>query len=233
MMENRDNDRLLAHYAAGYYDKVYAGFSDDGVARRWALGCLAVMGLAKKDYTRALEFGAGLGQTLATVSAVEKWAVDINLQSRIACESKGFKWCDSLDSVPDLAFDLIISRHSLEHVPSPYDTLQALRRKITPEGRMFLVVPLEDAGIPDDLSDYDEHCHLFSWTPLTLKNLLLATGWKIDLLKIHNGMLFHRSLSLLGAGTAVFLAFRTLATRFGPLRSAEIVAACSSKDGHA
>ncbi|MCQ8130906.1 class I SAM-dependent methyltransferase [Methylomonas rivi] len=223
---DKPNNSLKAHYDASYYGNVYAGFDNDAFARRWALGSLATMGVENREYAAVLEFGAGLGQNLALIQAREKWAVDIAPESRTACEAKGFKWTDSLEAVPDGIADIIIARHSLEHVASPYETLRALRRKLGPAGKILLAVPVEAGGIPKSLTEYDEHCHLFSWTPTTLKNLLIATGWEIETLKLHNGLLFIRSLLLLNISTTVFLAFRTLTTRFCPLKSAEIIAVC-------
>lgn len=225
-MVKKPSNSLFAQYDASYYDNVYTGFDNDEFAHCWAIGSLATMGLENKKYRFALEFGVGLGQNLAVIQAEEKWGVDISPQSKLFCESKGFKWTDSLESIPNEMADIVISRHSLEHVSSPYETLSALRRKIRADGKMFLVVPVETVGIPKSLTAFDEHCHLFSWTPMTLKNLLIATGWKIETMTLHNGLLFIRSLYLLKINTAVFLAFRALVTRFGPLKSAEIIAVC-------
>lgn len=223
---DKPNDSLKAHYDSSYYGNVYAGFENDAFARRWALGSLTTMGLEDREYGTVLEFGAGLGQNLALIQAREKWAVDIAPESRTACEAKGFKWTDSLETVPDGIAEIVIARHSLEHVAAPYETLRTIRRKLGPAGKLLLVVPLESDSIPKSLTEYDEHCHLFSWTPTTLKNLLIATDWEIETLKLHNGLLFIRSLVLLNSSTTLFLAFRTLATRFCPLKSAEIIAVC-------
>ncbi|AEG02011.1 class I SAM-dependent methyltransferase [Methylomonas methanica] len=229
-MAKKSNNSLIARYDASYYDKVYSDFDNDEYARCWAIGSLATMGLENKKYSAVLEFGAGLGQNLSQIQAEEKWAVDINPQSKLVCEAKGFKWTDSLESVPNGMADIVIARHSLEHVSSPYETLLALRQKLKPEGKMFLVVPVETGGIPKSLTDYDEHCHLFSWTPMTMKNLLIVTGWQIETMTLHNGLLFIRSLFLLKISTAIFLDFRNLITHFGPLKSAEIIAVCVPGD---
>lgn len=225
-----ENKSLTTHYNAAYYDVVYANFGNQEFSRCWALGSLATMGLENTGYASVLEFGAGLGQNLALIRADKKWAVDINPQSKVACESRGFTWVDSLDQVPDGAFDIAIARHSLEHVTSPYVTLMALRRKLKAQGKLFLVVPLETNALPDTLNEYDEHCHLFSWTPMTLKNLLVSTGWKTESLKTHNGLLLVRSLPLLNISVRAFIVFRNLLSRFAPQKSAEIIAVCTPAD---
>lgn len=225
-MEHNDKG-LTAHYDAAYYDNVYAGFGDEEFSRRWARGSLAAMGLGNTEFASVLEFGAGLGQNLAVIQAENKWAVDINPQSKIACESKGFHWTDSLEQTPDGAFDIVLAHHSLEHVTSPYHTLQTLRRKATSRGKLFLAVPLETNELPEAVHKYDEHRHLFSWTPMTLKNLLISTGWKIETLKIHNGLLLVRSLSLLDVSPRAFTSVRNLLSRFAPLKSAEVIAICT------
>jgi SAM-dependent methyltransferase len=172
-----------------------------------------------------LEFGAGLGQNLSILRAETKWAVDLGEHSRKACLSKGIPWSSVLDDVPDNHFDVVISRHSLEHVDDPLRVLRALHSKLKEDGQFFLIVPYETMEIPRLLSEFDEHTHLFSWSPNTIKNLVLKAGWRIKRVKINNGVLFRRSLSLLRLGHAPFLSFRLLMDRL-PLRSAEIGLQC-------
>ena len=225
----RHADQGAPHYDASYYQRVYAGFDDVSFSRRWAAGCLAVMGVPDREYGAVLEFGAGLGQNLAMIRAVEKWAVDVSPQSRLVCESLGFVWRDGLAAVPDDAFDLILAHHSLEHVDSPHEVLSGLRRKLRRGGELFVVVPIETGELPSTLAEFDSHRHLFAWTPLTLKNLLLATGWRIRRLDVHSGRWFVRSLPLLGAGATTFAGVRKLVTRLLPMRSGEIIAVCAPR----
>jgi len=213
----------MSHYDKAYYDEVYAGFEDQNFSTKWALGCAIVGGYADKRYESALEYGAGLGQNLEVLSARRKWAVDINETSRLACQKKNIEWCSSLDMVPDASFDMILARHSLEHVPDPLDVLRRLRSKATRSAELFLIVPFETSVRVSSLSRFDEHRHLFSWSPETLKNLLLECGWLPHRIHVHNGVLLPRMTSWLPRFRKAFVVGRTVLNLL-PWKSAEILA---------
>lgn len=226
-MKSADIQKLDPAYSKDYYDTVYSGFDDFEFAVKWARACRIITGVEDVTYDRVLEFGAGLGQNLAVIDATEKWAIDVSSSSCEACRSNGIHWTNNIHDVPDGYFDLVLSRHSLEHVSSPSEVLGQLRRKITPSGRFFLTVPLEDDAIPDDIEALDEHSHLFSWTPMTIKNLLLTTGWKVDSIQVHSGRWFRKTLPLTALGSTGYRFFRKTVTCLLPKKSAEIIVSCT------
>jgi Methyltransferase domain len=213
----------MTHYSESYYENVYAGFDNEEFALRWAVGCALVAGYAKNQFENALEFGAGLGQNLAVIHANKKWVVDISDVSQRACEARGFNWRNKLDHVPDQAFDMILSRHSLEHTPDPFSTLQKLRRKAAENANFYLIVPLERSLAVSSLRQFDDHKHLFAWSPEALKNLLLETGWTPTTLAIHNDRLMRRMVALLPRYERAFLLGRRCINALLPKQSAEII----------
>jgi hypothetical protein len=213
----------LMHYGKNYYQKVYAGFENEEFAKKWALGCALVAGYTGQHFNAVLEFGAGFGQNLQIIDAAKKWAVDISLPSRRACEAKGFEWRDSLDAVPDRSFDLILSRHSLEHVTNPFEILSKLRSKAAPAATLYVTVPLDRSVAISSLDDFDEHKHLFAWSPESLKNLLLETGWMPQAISIHEGRLFRKMLPLLPRFKQCFYYGRRWISAVAPEKSAEII----------
>jgi SAM-dependent methyltransferase len=217
---------MAIHYDQKYYEGVYAGFQDQDFARRWALGCAIVGEYDRHDWRNALEFGAGLGQNLEILNASNsKWAVDVSDQSRDSCRSKGFEWRSTLDEVPDGAFEFILSRHSLEHVPDPYTVLKKLKAKAKENCELVLVVPLDHETAVTDLHKFDEHRHLFSWSPETLKNLLMETGWWVKSIDLHSGRWFRRMTNtMLPRYRLSFNLGRWLVTRCLPMKSGEIIA---------
>lgn len=211
-----------SHYGSDYYSNVYRGFDDEHFAKRWALGCAIIGGYADKSFSSVLEFGCGLGQNLNVIAAAEKWGVDINDASRHSCARLGFQWRSTLDDVPDGKFDFILARHSLEHVLDPADVLRTLLKKLAPGGSAYIVVPLEEVETGFDHDHFDEHRHLFSWTPLTLKNVLLATGWSVKRIDVTNGSMMPRSVALLPNKKSAFKAVRKFLNHpWIPRRSAE------------
>lgn len=217
------------HYVDSYYEKVYAGFDDREFARKWALGCAITAGYADLDFDAVLEFGAGLGQNLEVIHARRKWAVDVSDASRRACQIQGIEWRDSLDAVPNESFQMILSRHSLEHVPDPLNTLIKLREKAVPGAQFYLVVPLEHSLAVTSLEQFDEHKHLFSWSPESLKNLLLEAGWAPKTIRIHSGRLLRRMLFMLPRFPHAFGRARRCVTALTPSKSAEIIVRADCK----
>jgi SAM-dependent methyltransferase len=219
---------MVTHYDETYYQQVYAGFENVDFARRWALGCALVAGYAGRQFDSVLEFGAGLGQNLEVINARQKWAVDISDVSRQACERKGIIWQNNLDAVPDHAFDMILSRHSLEHVPDPLTTLSKLLHKAKPGAVLFLAVPLDHSLALTSLEQFDEHKHLYSWSRETIKNLLLESGWRPQTISIHSGRLLRRMLFLLPRFPETFRNARLLMSTVNPTKSAEIMVRAES-----
>ena len=152
--------------------------------------------------------------------------MDVNETSARACREQGFHWAPALDQVPDRHFDLILCHHSLEHVEAPFTVLTALARKVRPDGRLYLAVPVESAAVPADLDQPDLHQHLYSWTPATLRNLCLRTGWQPLSMHRNCGRGLHATLPLALSHPGLFMALRRLADRFVPHQCGQIVACC-------
>lgn len=84
----------------------------------------------------------------------------------------------SLDDLPfpDAFLNVIISRHSLEHVLDPVRTLREWRRVIQPEGRVVVVLP--DHGVVDTMQPIlSSGMHLHAYDRESFSNLISATRW--------------------------------------------------------
>ena len=46
--------------------------------------------------------------------------------------------------MPDAVADVIVSNHALEHIEAPIDALRQLRPKVKPDGKLVLVLPIDD-----------------------------------------------------------------------------------------
>ncbi|MBF0095187.1 MAG: class I SAM-dependent methyltransferase [Alphaproteobacteria bacterium] len=214
-------------YDADYYATVFRAFDDPVFALRWARACALTGGYGLRRWGRVLEFGAGLGQNLAVIEAEEKWAVDVNPASQAPCQKTGAHWRDSLDQVPNDYFEMILSRHSLEHVSDPLLVLEQLRARAMPEGQLFVVIPIEALEIPMNLDAMDVHQHLFSWTPTTIRNLCIRAGWRPLSVQVLRGRGFHRSLPLIDIHPRLFLMARSLLNTLFKGDTGEIVLRCS------
>jgi SAM-dependent methyltransferase len=134
-----------------------------------------------------IDFGAAGGAMLASLPGAVKIGVEINDVARAAAARDfGLDMRKALDEVPDETADVIVSNHTLEHLSSPFDALRQLRPKLKPEGRLVLVLPIDDwrardsrTWRPDDINR-----HFYTWTPMNLGNLLDEAGFEPRELRI-------------------------------------------------
>lgn len=132
-----------------------------------------------------LDFGCADGLSLRHLPAKRRVGVEINPIARKKCKelcsevSYGVELHASLNSVKSESIDIVISNHSLEHVPNPLETLSELHRILRPRGRLILVVPIDDWRDPKNRSwrAGDPDHHLYTWCPLNLGNLLVEAGF--------------------------------------------------------
>ncbi len=83
-------------------------------------------------------------------------------------------------------FDLIISKHTLEHSISPYLALWEFNRLLKNDGYIFLEIPVEQQDRLSPFTDnYEKDTHIFGFQhicclyPVQVLNLLLKTGFKL------------------------------------------------------
>jgi SAM-dependent methyltransferase len=128
-----------------------------------------------------LDFGCGTGGIISNIKCSRRIGVEINEPSIKLAIEKGVEVFRGISSVPDQIADVVITHHALEHVPNPFDTLKQLSKKLKNGGRIVIVVPAEDPCTRRNRKwRVNEPQHLFCWTPLTMGNLLEATGYKVD-----------------------------------------------------
>jgi len=134
--------------------------------------------LVKKS-DAVLDFGCGGGWLLKNLEAQTRIGVDPNAAAREQCLRNGIEAYASISDVPsEYVFDCALSNHALEHVADPIAALKALRSRLKPGGRVYIVVPIDDWRVQRrvDLRNRDRHLH--TWTPLLLGNTLDEAGFE-------------------------------------------------------
>lgn len=126
---------------------------------------------------RVLDFGCGIGQSIALLPQACGW--DVSKQSREISRSRGITVYEELTDIPRDSFDVVFSRHTLEHVPDPLHYLEDARRFAKPHGRLRLVLPGRERPTVTTCVD-TVNLHLYCWTPQTIVNLLHVAGWKTE-----------------------------------------------------
>jgi SAM-dependent methyltransferase len=118
-----------------------------------------------------VDFGCGAGALLATLQIGERIGVEPNPPARRAGEARGVRVVASTRELEDGVADVVISNHALEHTLAPLDELRDLHRVLKPGGRIVLWLPLDDWRTQRRPGEDVNH-HLYTWTPLLLRNLL-------------------------------------------------------------
>lgn len=126
-----------------------------------------------------LDFGCGGGFLLAALPARKRLGVQINSAASSVATDNGLTVFSTLQEVPADSVDVVISNHALEHVHRPFDELCEIRRILTAYGRLILWLPINDWR-SDRGAVSDVNHHLYTWTSLTLRNLLSEAGFAID-----------------------------------------------------
>ena len=129
---------------------------------------------------KVLDFGCGGGWLLSHLNCRKKVGVELNEAAHESCRSNGVDVYKSIELVPDKDFDKIISHHCLEHVPYPIEALTALRTLLKPDGKLIIVVPIDDWRRQLDATGRDIDHHLHTWTPRLMANTLSEAGYQIQ-----------------------------------------------------
>lgn len=132
-----------------------------------------------KPSDKVFEFGVGSGLNLASLVCAARYGSDINPISNEIARQHGVEIVDSLDDIEDV-YDVVICHHVLEHLTAPAECLATLRRLLRVGGTLLLLVPYDG-----DRRHYLKHIatdvdhHLYSWTPHTLANLVIESGFNL------------------------------------------------------
>jgi SAM-dependent methyltransferase len=133
-----------------------------------------------------LDFGCGSGSMLAALACARRIGVEVNPAAQASCRELGIEVHDTLIALPDGVVDVVVSNHALEHVLSPLDTLQQLKRVLRENGMFALYVPIDDWRTEQRVDEHDINHHLYTWTPLLLGNLLFEAGFKVRSVNVVN-----------------------------------------------
>ena len=128
-----------------------------------------------------LDFGCGAGWMLKSLQAGHRTGVELNPAAIEACRGNGIEVFPDLSALPPgRTFSRIISHHCLEHIPYPIEALRSLRERLSDDGRMIIVVPIDDWRVQRDFTGCDKDHHLHTWTPRLLANTLAEAGFECE-----------------------------------------------------
>jgi SAM-dependent methyltransferase len=94
---------------------------------------------------------------------------------------------DSLEECEPASIDIVFLFFVFEHIGEPRAFLQAIRRVLSPQGKIVLVVPnINDAlyaryEIPAFINFYFTPAHHFYYSPKTLDQICTSLGFRADI----------------------------------------------------
>lgn len=141
-----------------------------------------------------LDFGCAGGGLLGALDCSRKIGVEINTVARKAAAASGIETYSTLDEAPSGIADVVISSHTLEHIPDPFEALQQIKPLIKPGGKLVLLLPIDDWRRSRVYRPEDINHHLHTWTPLLLGNLLTEAGYTVkpeDLRVVRHALMRH------------------------------------------
>jgi SAM-dependent methyltransferase len=169
----------------GYYDARVEGRARADFAAKSAL----VRGHLRRPKARLLDIGCGKGYFVKVCrdQGIEAEGIDVSASAvRFASEVLGVPvTCGRLEERTETLgrFDAATLWATIEHLPDPIATLDAVRRVLVPGGYLFL-----DTGVGDDWLDrllpgvaqwYDPPQHLFVFSIAGMRNCLEAAGFEV------------------------------------------------------
>lgn len=166
-----------AFYNGAYFESHYGRLlNDDGYfsvrALFWKKAITSLWSVPEES--RMLDYGCGTGQVTAAFRHCDYY--DISEESRNYVRKMEKTVFEQPGEIPREQYDFVLSSHSLEHSPRPFDDLLSFAQYARSNGHLLLILPVEKTT--REVLKVDNNNHLYGWTFQTISNLLLASGWE-------------------------------------------------------
>lgn len=133
-----------------------------------------------KPSDTVIDVGCGGGYLLYNLDCARKIGIEVIEEARKNADNLGIETYSSVYDIEDNIADVIISNHAFEHISNVFEVLQELKKKLKPSGILVIVVPSEQANNSSyEYKENDRNQHIFTWTPMTLGNLVKLAGFTI------------------------------------------------------
>jgi SAM-dependent methyltransferase len=166
---------LRHYYDKNYHNVVHAGMIQDESYYRARSEAFSRLYFAPEErQLDVLDYGCGLGQTIAALP--HAYGYDASREAVAIARAHGVMILDSTAEIPTAGFDIVICRHTLEHVPDPLDVLKAMRSYLRSNGKLILILPKEKYFTTS--FEPDEHMHIYAWNFRCINNLLSLAGMR-------------------------------------------------------
>jgi len=127
-----------------------------------------------------LDFGCGKGGLANQLQCTRIDGFDVNSNVLATADRFYQKTFSKYEEPSHNFYDVIVSNHCLEHIPSPLVALNFVYKWLKPGGKAIFVVPhdcLSRHTGKYSLNDKDHH--LYTWSPRALGNLFSEAGFEV------------------------------------------------------
>jgi SAM-dependent methyltransferase len=171
--------RVARDYQGAEGEQYYAYQSDANSARKQFETWKFEKYIAPTD--TVVDFGCGAGLMLKYLTAARKLGIEVNPAASADAACNGIETVSSASDISDGFADVVISNHALEHTIRPVDELEALKRILKPTGKLIICVPFDDWRMHRrfQVDMREPNHHLYTWSPLLLRNLLNEAGYTV------------------------------------------------------
>lgn len=178
-MRQDGQPRFSGLWDSAHYDENYFAWQNQSIDIKTRRKVRTFQPYVRPTET-VLDFGCAGGALVAGLQAARRIGVEINDVARgEAVKKYGIECYKTLSDLPDAVADVVVTNHTLEHLASPYEALRQIAPKLKPEGKLVIVVPIDDWRAQRQWFPGDINRHLFTWTPLNLGNLLDEAGYEV------------------------------------------------------
>lgn len=189
------NPRPTAAQVGEYYQETYAPFARTGVAG-WAKQRTLDRDVAKlwnlmAPPARVVDVGCATGDLLHAIARRGNHdLLGIEPSAHAAQVARDRRHLDvftgTLEAakLPADSVDVALIAHTIEHLPSPSDTLDEMRRVLKQNGKLILWLPNADSLAAHLLGEwwigYDAPRHFHTFTTGTLERMLNSHGFEVE-----------------------------------------------------
>ena len=138
-----------------------------------------------KPLDKLLDIGCGAGSFLSFMKKknLNVFGVEKNTTALEICAKKKLKVYNSLESLPNITFDIISLWHVLEHLPQPEEVIEKTHDLLTSKGVLIVAVPNfsshDRLHYKNNWAALDVPRHLWHFTPEGLEEMFSKAGFKL------------------------------------------------------
>ena len=164
------NTNNVLDYEKKYHEKIHHSYESDTYFEAKAFAAKYKYFNNVEENAVILDYGCGFGQNIY----LQRNAIgyDVSEYALHFCKIKGVEVTPNLEDIAEQSCDIVFSSHALEHIPTPKEALENMYNKLKSNGKLILILPVEEHGKAS--FELDENQHLYCWNFQNINNVQFA-----------------------------------------------------------